>query len=262
MLFAAQRWDDRETNYWPSSHWGSDPAESRERRTVVWNYRRNGNGSTAGSNRISRYGEPIVDHENSSDQGLLWVDAVGGYLLHLEPSITIGQAVPGTKMDLPIQGDISRHHATISRGSGEYVLEPLGPVQIYQRLLTGPTVLTDGDELTFGTSVSSIQMRFCKPNVLSSTARLELVSHHRTQPAADGVILLAETCVMGPSDDSHVVCRDWEGQVILMPTEDGRFRYRANDSVTVDDVEGDESGIVDWGSRMASDDFAFMLERL
>ncbi|MEM7312767.1 MAG: FHA domain-containing protein, partial [Planctomycetota bacterium] len=211
---------------------------------------------------INRFGEPTRDRKSMADQGLLWVDAVGGYLLHLESSITIGQAIPGSNVDLQILGDLSRHHATITRDSGEYLLDPLGPVQIFNQTISEPKMLNDGDEILLGTSVSNIEVRFRKPNVLSSTARLEFLSHHRTQPSADGVILFAETCVLGASDDSHVVCRDWEGQVILMPTEDGRFRFKANDSVTVDDVDGADSGIVDWGSRMASDDFAFMLERL
>ena len=124
MLFAAQRWEDRETNYWPSSHWGNDSEESRERRTVVWNYRRNGsaNGSRNGSRKgssINRFGEPTRDRKSMADQGLLWVDAVGGYLLHMETSITIGQAIPGSNVDLQILGDLSRHHATITRNSGE-----------------------------------------------------------------------------------------------------------------------------------------------
>ena len=59
-----------------------------------------------------------------------------------------------------------------------------------------------------------------------------------------------------------MVCRHWEGQVILMPAEDGRFRFKAEKSVTVDDISTCDTGVIDWGSRLASDDFAFMLERL
>src|SRR5438093_1143339 len=41
---------------------------------------------------------------------MLWIDAVGGYLVCLGDEIVIGQAAPGTKVDVPIQADISRKH--------------------------------------------------------------------------------------------------------------------------------------------------------
>ena len=44
-------------------------------------------------------------------------------------------------------------------------------------------------------------------HVLSASARLEMVSRHRTQPHVDGILLMAESCVLGPKWQNHVVCR-------------------------------------------------------
>lgn len=44
---------------------------------------------------------------------LLWVDGVGGYLVCLADEVVIGQAIPHGGADVPIQGDLSRLHATI-----------------------------------------------------------------------------------------------------------------------------------------------------
>ena len=41
-------------------------------------------------------------------------------------------------------------------------------------------------------------MRFAGRTPLSGTARLDFVSRHRTQPSADAVLLMADSCVLGP----------------------------------------------------------------
>jgi hypothetical protein len=45
-----------------------------------------------------------------SPRFMLWIDAVGGYLVCLGDEVTIGQAVPNNRVDVPIQADISRKH--------------------------------------------------------------------------------------------------------------------------------------------------------
>ncbi len=265
-MFMANRWDNRDTHYWPSFQLLDDQSKSSsgECPTVVWNFRKSlaaGVGSGTGvadCGNPHRLGEPTVSREDRKPRGLLWVDAVGGFLLYPTDEITVGQAVPGTDVDLPILGDLSRKHVVIQRFGSDYVVRPIGPTVLDGRILDGPTPLTDGDTLHLG----GIRLRFRQPNPLSSTACLDIISQHRTQPSSDGIVLLAETCLLGPKEDNHIVCRDWEGQVILMPAGDGRFRFKAEKSVTIDDISSCDTGVIAWGSRLASDDFAFMLERL
>lgn len=191
---------------------------------------------------------------------MIWVDAVGGFLTLLHADVLIGQAVPGNHVDLPLLGDLSRQHAVICREGGDYVVRPVADVELAGRWLRGPAPLTDGDELRLG---SSCRLRFRQPNPLSATARLEILSRHRTQPSCDGILLLGETCVLGPAEDSHVVCRRWSRPLILLPQGGGtHFRFKADQAVDVDGRPAGDAGDVAWGSRISSEDFALMLERL
>lgn len=149
---------------------------------------------------------------------LMWIDAVGGYLVCPQASVTIGQAVPGNRVEIPVQGDLSTFHATILRMGETYVLSPHAKTRIANRVVEGAVPLHDGDEILFN---QRVQFRFRQPHPLSHTARLELLSPHRMQPAVDGVILLAESCVLGPNPSSHIVCRPWTSEVIVARTGDG-----------------------------------------
>ena len=271
-MFSAFRWDDRDTNYWPSFNLLNDSRQSDnvERSTVVWNLRRNKkNGGHSGS-RVTNRPSTNDTHEAKSSQtnvnrqghqpaGLLWIDAVGGFLVFMGDQITIGQAIPGTNVELPILGDLSRRHAIISRIGDDYVVHPIGVTRLDEQHLSGPAQLHDGCVISLG---SSIRLRFSRPNPLSNSARLDVISRHRTEPSCDGIIMMAETCLLGPADDCHVVCKAWEDQLVLMPTDDDRIRFKASDSVTVDDEATCDVGVLDWGSRLAGEDFALKFERL
>ena len=283
-MYSAFRWDDRDTNYWPSFNLFGDSRQSNnvERPTVAWNIRRksgdgrkrnsqadtdrkNGQASTASrfnqnrEQRVSQSRHPIVNRQGHQPAGLLWIDAVGGFLVFMGEQITIGQAVPGTNVELPILGDLSRRHAIISRTGDDYIVHPIGVTRLDDQPLSGPARLDDYAVIGLG---HSVRLRFRQPNPLSNSARLDLISPHRTQPSSDGVIMMSETCILGPADDCHVVCKAWEDQLALMPTDDGRIRFKASGSVTVDDVATCDVGVLDWGSRLAGEDFALMFERL
>ena len=282
-MFSAFRWDDRDTNYWPSFNLFGDSRQSGnvERPTVAWNLRRksaggksrngskadtdrkNGRASTTdhsrNQKRKSQSRQPIVNRQGHQPAGLLWIDAVGGFLVFMGDQITIGQAVPETNVELPILGDLSRRHAIISRTGDDYIVHPIGVTRLDDQLLGGPARLDDHAIIGLG---HSVRLRFRQPNPLSNTARLDLISPHRTQPSSDGIIMMSETCILGPAEDCHVVCKAWEDQLALMPTDDDRIRFKASGSVTVDDVATCDVGVLDWGSRLAGEDFALMFERL
>src|SRR5439155_7594238 len=125
---------------------------------------------------------------------VLWIDAVGGYLVCLSDDVYIGQASPGANVDVAIQADISRRHAKIRREGEGYILDPLHQkVKVDGKPVASPMLLSDGDEIELG---DKVRLRFRKPHVLSASARLEMVSRHRLQPHVDGVLLMAESCVL------------------------------------------------------------------
>ena len=210
---------------------------------------------------------------------LLWVDAVGGFLVCLGDEVVVGQAHPGSTVDVPIQADISRRHIKIRREGEGYVIEPLavsesnrklthpagpqgiarqGQVKVDGKVITSAALLSDGDEIELG---DGVRLRFRKPHVLSASARLEIVSRHRTQPFVDAVLLMAESCVLGPKWQNHVVCRDWKGDVVLY-RQDSQLFCRAMESVEIDGQLHEGRGKIRPNSRIVGSDFSLTLEPL
>ena len=102
-----------------------------------------------------------------------------------------------------------------------------------------------------------LQLRRTHP--LSLTARLDFLSRHRTQPAADAVLLLADSCVLGPKPQSHVVCRDWTREVILFRQEEKLYCHAAG-HFEIDGVACRNRGLLQANSRVSGEGFSFSLE--
>lgn len=189
---------------------------------------------------------------------VLWIDAVGGYLVCTGDCVVIGQAAPGNPVDVAVQGDVSRRHAIVSRQGEGYVLEPVQPVRVGGQTLTRPTHLVDGDVLELG---GSVRIRFRQPHVLSGSARLEFVSGHRTLPLVDGVVLMAESCVLGPGATNHVVCRQWHGDLVLFRRDD-QLHCRSPKSLEINGRRG--SGLIplNGNTRVVGEDFSLSVEHL
>ncbi len=204
--------------------------------------------------KFARPDQPVT----AGPRFILWVDGVGGYLVCLADEIVIGQASDGNMVDVPILGDLSRRHLRIRREGEGYVLEPLHAVRVAGKPVQTKTMLYDGDEIELG---EGIRIRFRRPHTLSGSARLDFLSRHRTQPWADGVLLMAESCVLGPRWQNHVVCRDWSGDVVLYRQDDELY-CRAMDSIEIDGTLCDGRGKLDVNSHVVGSDFSMSLEEL
>jgi hypothetical protein len=194
--------------------------------------------------------------QKSHPRFLLWVDAVGGFIVCTNNQVALGQAVPGTTVDVPVFGDLSRHHAKIWREDGEYVIEPDETVWLNGKKIRNQALLTDGVEIVLG---SNVVLQFRKPHAFSATARLDFQSPHHTQPSADGILLMAESCVLGPRQGNHILCRDWTENVVLYRHADDLY-CRASKSIEIDDQVHDRQGKLGWDSRVSGGDFALSLE--
>jgi hypothetical protein len=147
---------------------------------------------------------------------MLWIDGVGGYLVCWGERVVLGQPVSGAGSSGPeigIWGDLSRQHAAIHRVGEGYTLEPLRTTRVEGRSITETTLLADGQTIQLG---ESVRLNFRQPHPWSRSARLELASHHRPQPAADGVLLAAEVLILGAGPHCHVVCPGWQQEVLLV----------------------------------------------
>ncbi len=142
--------------------------------------------------------ENAVNHAAPKSRLLLWVDAVGGFFVCLGNEIRLGQAVPDSEVDLPLLADLSRHHATIRRDEEGYMIEPVRDVRLNHQRITSASWINDGSLLELG---PALKLRFSRPHPLSATARLDYVTHHRTQPSSSAVLLMADTLILGPGGE-------------------------------------------------------------
>ena len=167
----------------------------------------------------------------------------------------IGQPAPDERIDLPIVADLSRRHAIVRRDGEGYLLQPLREVRLNGVPQTTPVWLTNGSVIELG----AVKLKFTRPHPLSATARLDFLSRHRTSPPTDGVLLLAETCVLGPNAASHVVCRNWTREIVLHRQGD-RLLCRGPSEMRVGGVPVAGRGALDLNAHVTGDDFSFSLE--
>lgn len=224
--------------------------QRRARQTQAW-------GAKASSRRNVRVSDDS-GVEQKSDRFMVWIDGVGGYLVCLAPIVTLGQAIPGSYVDIPIQADISRRHAILRRTGEGYVIDPLHDVLINGKPITEATYLLDGDEIALG---AKLKLRFVKKHALSATARLDFVSRHRTSPSADGILLMADSLVMGPNSHSHVVCREWPGDVVLFRRGEV-LACRGTMPIHLGGKPVEGKTVLPFGEHLSGDGFSITLERL
>ncbi|QDS97752.1 FHA domain-containing protein [Adhaeretor mobilis] len=205
----------------------------------------------------------VSSNQHSGRRLVAWIDAVGGYLVCLGDEIVLGRPDPAGGVDVPILADLSRRHVVLRRDGGDYVLEPQHlisqqTVKVNGLPLTSPAVLSDGDILHL---TDAVELVFRRPHVLSATAILEPRTHNKIQPAVDGIVLMSQTCVFGPQSHSHVRCRGWSSELVLV--REGEELYcRSNTPLTVDDEPGIERAEIAENSRIEGEDFALSFESL
>jgi len=190
------------------------------------------------------------------DRFLLWVDAVGGYWVCLGDEVTLGQPGFASRADVPILGDLSARHARIRRDGEGYLIEAFREVHVDGRPVEHLALLADGSKIQLG---GSVRLVFRRPHALSATARLDFASHHRTQPSVDAILLMADSCVLGPRRHSHVVCPDWPADVVLFRQEKDLY-LRSSGAFEVDGVRCRGAERICRTSRVVGGHFSLSLE--
>jgi hypothetical protein len=202
-------------------------------------------------------GPTPVERSPSKNCYFLWVDGVGAFQLFTSGEVTVGGPNRDKEpADLVLLANLSRRHATFIRSDEGYVLEAHGACKVADRAVEGRTHLNNNYKLELG---SGVRLRFRIPSVLSATAVIEFASDHRPSRSIDGVILMDETCLLGPTTDNHVVCPDWTETVLLFKKPDG-FWCKSQSEISIDGKCMGESGPVKPGSYVSGTDFGFRLE--
>jgi hypothetical protein len=171
-----------------------------------------------------------------------WIDAVGGYLTFAKSTIRIGHA-GDERNDIPILADISGFHAELRRGKSGIVLAAMADTEVNGK--TGEAfLLRHGDKIR----LKGVELTYHQPVPWSLTARLELTSAHRLPLALDGIVLLGETCILGPRRDAHIHA-DWKSSVFVNWYQ-GRYWVRGPGKITIDGRTFDGWGPVEPTSRV------------
>jgi hypothetical protein len=213
-----------------------------------------------GPERQSVPPRPLARVEAAGPAGrfLLWVDAVGGYLVCLDDQILLGRAGPESHADIPLMGDLSRNHATLLRNGESYVLQAHHASFVNGKPVVDQAVLRNGDVIRLG---STVELEFRQPSPMSATARLSIVSRHRLPLAVDGVLLMAETCIVGNEPQSHIPAPALKSPVVLY-RQAGALWCRAVGAFEVDGRTCAARAPLTLQSSVLGDGFSFSLEPL
>lgn len=189
---------------------------------------------------------------------LLWIDRVGAFLVCLGDAVLIGGPAADGAADVSLLANLSRRHATVWRSGERYVLEAHSPTLVAGRPVHERADLCDGHELQLG---ASVQLRFRLPTVMSGSARLEFLSDHRPAFPADGIVLMGDTCLLGPAPENHIRCPDWPQSLLLYRREDG-LHCKARDDLFINGTHVPGGGRLIPGSVVTGSDLRFRIEAL
>lgn len=188
---------------------------------------------------------------------VIWIDRVGAFLLCLANEVTIGgPAADGRVADISLLANLSRRHATFVRSGERYLFVAHAPSTVAGRPVHDRVDLSDGYDLALG---ANVRLKFRLPSVMSGTARLEFASDHRPARAADGVILMDETCLIGPTAENHIRCPGWPHAVLLF-RRDGRLWCKSRDELFLGGRHAPEGGELAPGVVVTGTDIRFRIE--
>ena len=115
--------------------------------------------------------------------------------------------------------------------------------------------MVPGDRLTLG---AACQFTFERPVPLSTTAKLQLQSGQRLPLSLDGILLMAETLIIGPGKQAHIQC-EIDKQIVLFRAKDG-LGVRYDGSFKVDGKPVRDRTNLAQTATVNGPDFNFALE--
>jgi hypothetical protein len=190
---------------------------------------------------------------------MVWIDQVGSFLVYMAECVTIGgPAAEGHVSDITLLANLSRRHATFVRGAERYVLHAHANVQVGARAVHDRVDLGDGCDILLG---NSVRLRFRLPSAMSGSARIEFSSDHRPAQLADGVVLMDQTCLLGPGDENHIRCPQ-SAQTVVLYRQDGALACKSRGTLFLDGRHAPEGGSIGPGSVVTGSDLRFRIEEV
>lgn len=190
---------------------------------------------------------------------MIWVDQVGGFLACPGNTNTIGAAVSQANIEIPIMADLHRRIARIERNAHHHLIHPLttlGTVHINGRPVAKPTVWKSGQILELE---KQVRILYRQTHPMSDSARLKIISRHRTHPRSDAMLLVAETIVLGPDPRSHIHCPQWPEEMTFF-FHDGTWHCECSQPFQVDSKQMEGVARLTQRSRIFGTGFSISLE--
>jgi hypothetical protein len=104
-------------------------------------------------------------------------------------------------------------------------------------------------------------LQFRQTVPVSTSARLDLVSGHRLRLAVDGVLLMADTLLLGPGNQVHVSMPDLKQPLVLFRQKNG-LGIRSAGTMKINGQSVCERGLLEPGATVVGEDFALTVEPL
>ena len=123
--------------------------------------------------------------------------------------------------------------------------------------ITERSLLKNNDELELGRGVV---IKYRRPHPLSTSARLDLQSRHRTHPWTDGILLMGDSLILGSHSHSHVRCPQWDQELIFFRRNE-QIWVRSTSAIEVDGELKTEACALTMDSRIVGQQFAISFER-
>lgn len=141
---------------------------------------------------------------------LLLVDAGGTSLVIARSLIRIGRR-GAAGIDVGLPAEVQSHHADVIREKGDYILSARAPLRVNHRDVAR-AILRDGDRISLNRRARLI---FRRPSARSGTAVLQLGDGLRLPEDVSQVVMLDDTCLIGPGPHMHVPLRAQVGRAVL-----------------------------------------------
>lgn len=197
--------------------------------------------------------------QSQCERYMLWIDGVGAWQLCVGQSFLIGgPTLEHQSADICLMANISRKHATLTRYSENWFIQPHQSTVVSGRTIADRALLKTGDEIRLA---ERVRLGFRIPNVLSSSALIDFESPHRPAQSVNGIILMTDTCLLGPRRDHHVHCPEWTDLVVLF-VQNGQLRCRSRIALKVNEDRIRDSAELKDGAIVTGDDLRFRVERL
>jgi hypothetical protein len=126
-------------------------------------------------------------------------------LLLTGSSWSVGGLSHDKTADVCVRADWPRHAGVIERESGDYFWQGVRNADRRELVISGKPLPIQG----------SAVMCLRQPSLLCDSAVLILSPPHRFDQHVDGVVLVNETLLIGPTADCHIRCRESSDRAVL-----------------------------------------------